>query len=206
MSVNNSVQLASSICSLSTEGDDLIDQETVSRILAELLDNQDELFDSEDDDISSTNDYSSINEQVLSIILVSMCTSIWFVTTTLKSLCSVWTPNRRCFASSDKGEELQLQTPNPFLKGFFLMAQRQNVAFNSARNGGGRNSFWADAQRQIRLWFVKIKILEHHQTVEKIVRYNNLMCSLSQTHYNRFTSAGFSYVIVYTYVLHIILN
>ena len=89
MSVNNSVQLASSICSLSTEGDDLIDQETVSRILAELLDNQDELFDSEDDDISSTNDYSSINEQVLSIILVSMCTSIWFVTTTLKSLCSV---------------------------------------------------------------------------------------------------------------------
>lgn len=59
------------MCSLSTEGDDLIDQETVSRILAELLDNQEELFDSEDDDISSTNDYSSINEQVLSVILVS---------------------------------------------------------------------------------------------------------------------------------------
>lgn len=55
----------------------MIDQETVSRILAELLDNQEELFDSEDDDISSTNDYSSINEQVLSIILVSTSTSIW---------------------------------------------------------------------------------------------------------------------------------
>lgn len=59
------------MCSLSTEGDDLIDQETVSRILSELLDNQEELFDSEDDDISSTNDYSSINEQVLSVIFVS---------------------------------------------------------------------------------------------------------------------------------------
>lgn len=64
--------LSSFSCSLSTEGDDLIDQETVSRILAELLDNQEELFDSEDDDISSTNDYSSINEQVLSVILVSV--------------------------------------------------------------------------------------------------------------------------------------
>lgn len=61
--------LASSICSLSTEGDDLRDQETVSRVLAELLDNQEDLFDSEDDDISSTNDYSSINEQVLSMLL-----------------------------------------------------------------------------------------------------------------------------------------
>lgn len=53
------------IRSLSTEGDDLRDQETVSRVLAELLDNQEDLFESEDDDISSTNDYSSINEQVL---------------------------------------------------------------------------------------------------------------------------------------------
>lgn len=52
--------------SLSTEGEDLRDQESVSRVLAELLDNQDGLFDSEDDDVSTTNDYSSINEQVLS--------------------------------------------------------------------------------------------------------------------------------------------
>uniref|UniRef100_A0A8C4IC08 Rho-GAP domain-containing protein n=1 Tax=Dicentrarchus labrax TaxID=13489 RepID=A0A8C4IC08_DICLA len=52
---------------LSTEGEDLRDQESVSRVLAELLDNQDGLFDSEDDDVSTTNDYSSINEQVLPI-------------------------------------------------------------------------------------------------------------------------------------------
>lgn len=50
--------------SLSTEGEDLRDQESVSRVLAELLDNQEGLFDSEDDDVSTTNDYSSINEQV----------------------------------------------------------------------------------------------------------------------------------------------
>ncbi|KAI3351484.1 hypothetical protein L3Q82_020332, partial [Scortum barcoo] len=48
---------------LSTEGEDLRDQESVSRVLAELLDNQEGLFDSEDDDVSTTNDYSSINEQ-----------------------------------------------------------------------------------------------------------------------------------------------
>ncbi|CAF92160.1 unnamed protein product, partial [Tetraodon nigroviridis] len=58
---------------LSTEGDDLIDQETVSRILAELLDNQEELFDSEDDDISSTNDYSSINEQITELLDDERC-------------------------------------------------------------------------------------------------------------------------------------
>lgn len=51
----------------------------------------------------------------------------------------------RCFAS-DNGEGLQLQTPNPLLKAFFflllsLMAQRQNVAFNTARNGGGVKFF-----------------------------------------------------------------
>lgn len=57
--------LLSSFCSLSTEGEDLRDQESVSRVLAELLDNQEGLFDSEDDDVSTTNDYSSINEQVL---------------------------------------------------------------------------------------------------------------------------------------------
>lgn len=58
------------------------------------------------------------------------------------------------------------------------MAQRQNVAFNSARNGGGRNSFWADAQGDKSFSDVKIKILEHHQTVKKIVRYNDLACVL----------------------------
>ena len=61
--------LWSSICSLSTEGEDLRDQESVSRVLAELLDNQEGLFDSEDDDVSTTNDYSSINEQVLSVTI-----------------------------------------------------------------------------------------------------------------------------------------
>lgn len=45
--------------------EDLKEQESVSRILAELLENQEEFFDSEeDDDLSNTNDYSSINDQV----------------------------------------------------------------------------------------------------------------------------------------------
>lgn len=73
--------LSFSICSLSTEGEDLRDQESVSRVLAELLDNQEGLFDSEDDDVSTTNDYSSINEQVrpnsliprLSVLLFLPC-------------------------------------------------------------------------------------------------------------------------------------
>lgn len=51
-------------CSLDTDVEDLKEQESVSRILAELLENQEEFFDSEDDDISNTNDYSSINDQV----------------------------------------------------------------------------------------------------------------------------------------------
>ncbi|TNN75885.1 Protein FAM13B [Liparis tanakae] len=54
---------------LSTEGEDLRDQESVSRVLTELLDNQEGLFDSEEDDVSTTNDYSSINEQVLTVAL-----------------------------------------------------------------------------------------------------------------------------------------
>uniref|UniRef100_A0A4W5NSM5 Family with sequence similarity 13 member B n=1 Tax=Hucho hucho TaxID=62062 RepID=A0A4W5NSM5_9TELE len=49
---------------LDTDVEDLKEQESVSRILAELLENQEEFFDSEDDDVSTTNDYSSINEQV----------------------------------------------------------------------------------------------------------------------------------------------
>lgn len=73
----------------------------------------------------------------------------------------------RCFVSSDDGAELPFQTLNPLLKASFfsLMAQTQNVAFNSARNGGGGgNSFWADAQRDKSFCDVEIKILEHHQT------------------------------------------
>uniref|UniRef100_A0A9J8ANU3 Family with sequence similarity 13 member B n=1 Tax=Cyprinus carpio carpio TaxID=630221 RepID=A0A9J8ANU3_CYPCA len=49
---------------LDTDVEDLREQESVSRILAELLENQEEFFDSEDEDISNTNDYSSINDQV----------------------------------------------------------------------------------------------------------------------------------------------
>ena len=49
----------------------LKEQESVSRILAELLENQEEFFDSEDDDVSTTNDYSSINEQVRPFSLFS---------------------------------------------------------------------------------------------------------------------------------------
>ncbi|XP_031158638.1 protein FAM13B isoform X4 [Sander lucioperca] len=56
---------------LSTE--DLRDQESVSRVLAELLDNQDGLFDSEDDDVSTTNDYSSINEQITELLDDEKC-------------------------------------------------------------------------------------------------------------------------------------
>ncbi|XP_051275395.1 protein FAM13B isoform X2 [Dicentrarchus labrax] len=58
---------------LSTEGEDLRDQESVSRVLAELLDNQDGLFDSEDDDVSTTNDYSSINEQITELLDDERC-------------------------------------------------------------------------------------------------------------------------------------
>lgn len=47
--------------------EDLKEQESVSRILAELLENQEEFFDSEDDDVSTT-DYSSINEQVRTLL------------------------------------------------------------------------------------------------------------------------------------------
>lgn len=59
--------------SLSTEGEDLREQESVSRVLAELLDNQEGLFDSEDDDVSTTNDYSSINEQVTDSFVHLLC-------------------------------------------------------------------------------------------------------------------------------------
>ncbi|XP_041654226.1 protein FAM13B isoform X2 [Cheilinus undulatus] len=58
---------------LSTEAEDLRDQESVSRVLAELLDNQEGLFDSEDDDVSTTNDYSSINEQITELLDDERC-------------------------------------------------------------------------------------------------------------------------------------
>nr|XP_019938351.1 PREDICTED: protein FAM13B isoform X5 [Paralichthys olivaceus] len=58
---------------LSSEGEDLRDQESVSRVLAELLDNQEGLFDSEDDDVSTTNDYSSINEQITELLDDDKC-------------------------------------------------------------------------------------------------------------------------------------
>uniref|UniRef100_A0A671MAC1 Protein FAM13B-like n=1 Tax=Sinocyclocheilus anshuiensis TaxID=1608454 RepID=A0A671MAC1_9TELE len=53
---------------LDTDVEDLREQESVSRILAELLENQEEFFDSEDDDISNTNDYSSINDQITELL------------------------------------------------------------------------------------------------------------------------------------------
>uniref|UniRef100_A0A8B9KTU7 Family with sequence similarity 13 member B n=1 Tax=Astyanax mexicanus TaxID=7994 RepID=A0A8B9KTU7_ASTMX len=53
---------------LDTDVEDLKEQESVSRILAELLENQEDFFDTEEDDISTNNDYSSINDQVLLMI------------------------------------------------------------------------------------------------------------------------------------------
>ncbi|XP_039504548.1 protein FAM13B isoform X2 [Pimephales promelas] len=54
---------------LETDVEDLKEQESVSRILAELLENQEEFFDSEeDDDLSNTNDYSSINDQITELL------------------------------------------------------------------------------------------------------------------------------------------
>lgn len=44
--------------------EDLKEQESVSRVLTELLESPEDYFDSEEDDVSTTNDYSSINEQV----------------------------------------------------------------------------------------------------------------------------------------------
>ncbi|XP_064184104.1 protein FAM13B isoform X3 [Anguilla rostrata] len=53
---------------LDTDVEDLKEQESVSRILAELLENQEEFFDSDEDDVSTTNDYSSINEQITELL------------------------------------------------------------------------------------------------------------------------------------------
>ncbi|XP_061691309.1 protein FAM13B isoform X2 [Syngnathoides biaculeatus] len=58
---------------LSTEGEDLRDQASVSRVLTGLLDNQEGLFDSDDDEVSTTNDYSSINEQITELLDDDKC-------------------------------------------------------------------------------------------------------------------------------------
>ena len=59
------------MCSSGTEVEELREQESVSRVLADLLENQEELFDSdEEDDVSTTNDYSSVNEQVRRLLLL----------------------------------------------------------------------------------------------------------------------------------------
>lgn len=55
--------MCSVLCSLDTDVEELREQESVSRILAELLENWEDFFDTEDD-LSTSNDYSSINEQV----------------------------------------------------------------------------------------------------------------------------------------------
>uniref|UniRef100_W5N378 Family with sequence similarity 13 member B n=1 Tax=Lepisosteus oculatus TaxID=7918 RepID=W5N378_LEPOC len=56
---------------IDTDVEVLKEQEPVSRILADLLENQEEFFDSEEEDFSTTNDYSSLNEQLASSIISS---------------------------------------------------------------------------------------------------------------------------------------
>ncbi|XP_076877441.1 protein FAM13B isoform X2 [Brachyhypopomus gauderio] len=54
---------------LDTDMDDLKEQELVSRILAELLENWEDLFDTEEDiTTTTTNDFSSINEQITELL------------------------------------------------------------------------------------------------------------------------------------------
>ncbi|XP_017329590.2 protein FAM13B isoform X2 [Ictalurus punctatus] len=52
---------------LDTDVEELREQESVSRILAELLENWEDFFDTEDD-LSTSNDYSSINEQISELL------------------------------------------------------------------------------------------------------------------------------------------
>ncbi|KAG5852270.1 hypothetical protein ANANG_G00060620 [Anguilla anguilla] len=61
-------RLGPDVFHLDTDVEDLKEQESVSRILAELLENQEEFFDSDEDDVSTTNDYSSINEQITELL------------------------------------------------------------------------------------------------------------------------------------------
>ncbi|XP_015205258.1 protein FAM13B isoform X1 [Lepisosteus oculatus] len=53
---------------IDTDVEVLKEQEPVSRILADLLENQEEFFDSEEEDFSTTNDYSSLNEQITELL------------------------------------------------------------------------------------------------------------------------------------------
>ncbi|XP_026773395.1 protein FAM13B isoform X5 [Pangasianodon hypophthalmus] len=52
---------------LDTDVEELREQESVSRILAELLENWEDFFDTEDD-LSTSNDYSSINDQITELL------------------------------------------------------------------------------------------------------------------------------------------
>ncbi|XP_060784038.1 protein FAM13B isoform X7 [Neoarius graeffei] len=52
---------------LDTDVEELREQESVSRILAELLENWEDFFDTEDE-LSTSNDYSSINEQITELL------------------------------------------------------------------------------------------------------------------------------------------
>uniref|UniRef100_A0A8C7WMM4 Family with sequence similarity 13 member B n=1 Tax=Oryzias sinensis TaxID=183150 RepID=A0A8C7WMM4_9TELE len=95
---------------LSTEGDDLRDQESVSRVLAELLDNQEGLFDSDDEDISSTNDYSSLNEPVRAVyfhmlpLLVLLCFGSFFPSWFLPALFIQDSDVSRCDQNANTSE------------------------------------------------------------------------------------------------------
>lgn len=53
-----------SFISIYTDVEDLKEQEIVSRIMAGLLENYYEFFENEEEEFSSTNDLSSITEQV----------------------------------------------------------------------------------------------------------------------------------------------
>ncbi|XP_058852501.1 protein FAM13B-like isoform X5 [Acipenser ruthenus] len=53
---------------IDTEVEDLKEQESVGRILADLLENQEDLFDCEEEDFSTTNDYSSVTGQITELL------------------------------------------------------------------------------------------------------------------------------------------
>ncbi|XP_041123199.1 protein FAM13B-like isoform X6 [Polyodon spathula] len=53
---------------INTEVEDLKEQESMARILADLLENQEDLFDCEEEDFSTTNDYSSVTGQITELL------------------------------------------------------------------------------------------------------------------------------------------
>ncbi|XP_041078936.1 protein FAM13B-like isoform X2 [Polyodon spathula] len=53
---------------IDTEVEDLKEQESVGRILADLLENQEDLFDCEEEDFFTTNDYSSVTGQITELL------------------------------------------------------------------------------------------------------------------------------------------